>query len=393
MGDMALTGRAEDLEAVIERFLAAVVSPRNRANAALWDTQFPWERDNWRAIPRRPFGLVIDPDRPFLSRLVGFDLKTYYEDPLAHLRDWLRLNLFKIEQFADDSYYAAEYRPWWGVVAEVSLFGAPVLLRSDRDPWITAPPVLQEKRDLDHLPAPDFRCAGLMPLIHRTCDLAAEVLGDRLQVRFPTWARGPLSTAMQLRGMDNLLVDMVQDGPFVHALMRVVTDGRKAWLTERARYLGQPVQQGVLFNDEVGAPIISPRLYRKFVLPYELELAEFHGGIFYWHSCGNTTTFLDDIAAIPGLRLFHVGPSTDLAEAVRRMPPHVALEICLQDVRDVYSTSDEEKRGLFRRIASLCDGRRYYVRADGFDILTTAEEDLRKIRRLGELAQEVRAGL
>jgi uroporphyrinogen-III decarboxylase len=270
------------------------------------------------------------------------------------------------------------------------MFGVPLLFRSDREPWIDSPPLLEDKAVLDKLELPDFHTSGLMPQIHLFCNYAAEVLGNRIQVLFPTWARGPLATAMQLRGMQNLLVDMLEDPDFVHRLMHFVTAARKAWLKQRAEFLNQPIQPGLLFNDEIGAPLLHPGLYREFVLPYELELAEFHGGIFYFHSCGDTTLFLDDIAAIPGLQLFHVGPNTNLARVVERINPDVALDICMQDVRDIYETTDEQKRTKLTRIAELCAGRRYYVRADGFDVLTTPEADLGKIRRWCEIATEIK---
>jgi hypothetical protein len=374
------TGKA-DLAGLVDRFLAIVESSRNQHNRSKWDHTFPWERDNWRALPLQEFNIVVDPDRPFLAKLLDFDLKSYYQDPEAHLREWLRLNIFEFEQFEDDSYYAPEYRPWWGVVTEVSMFGAPLLFREDREPWIDSPPLLEDKAALDKLTLPDFYSSGLMPLVHLFCDYAAEVLGSRIKVIFPTWARGPLATAMQLRGMQNLLLDMLDDPAFVHRLMRLVTDGRKAWLKQRAEFLNQPIQPGLLFNDEIGAPLLHPGLYREFILPDELELAEFHGGIFYFHSCGDTTLFLDDIITIPGLQLFHVGPQTNLARVVERLNPDIALDICMQDVRDIYETTDEQKRTKLAGIADLCRGRHYYIRADGFDVLTTPEADLHRIQR------------
>lgn len=376
------------LQPTIDHYLAIINSERNQANYLKWDHALKWERDNWRARPLGRGLLVIDPDRPFFAQVLGFDLKAYYRSPAAHLRDWLHLNIFKFEHFNDDSYYAPVYRPWWGVVTEASLFGAEVLYREDRDLWIGSPPLLEEKGNLDRLRTPDFFSSGLMPMIHETCSYAERALSDRVEVVFPTWARGPLSTAMQLRGMDNLLMDMVDDPSFVHELMRFITDSRKAWLAARAQFLDQPIQRGLLFNDEVGAPIISPRHYRKFVLPYEIELADYQGGIYYWHSCGDTTAFLADIATIPGLKLFHCGPHTSVTEAARRFPTGVDLEVCLQDVRDVYQASDEQIRANLLRIRNETGDHRYYVRSDGYYVWTTPEADLASIRRLVEITAE-----
>jgi hypothetical protein len=58
-------------------------------------------------------------------------------------------------------------------------------------------------------------------------------------------------------------------------------------VAERAKFLGEPVQKLKLYNDEVDCPTLSPGMYREFILSYEQELARIHGGLVYWHSCGN----------------------------------------------------------------------------------------------------------
>ena len=377
---------SDQIEKATLRYTEILSSQRNQANRLKWDHEIPWERGNWRARPKGKGLLVIDPDRPFMARLTGIDLEAFYKEPAVHILGWLQINHSKFENFLEDSYFPPVFCPWYGVVFEVSFFGVNPLFRHDREPWIENPPRLENKSELDGLEQPDFYQSGLMPLIHETLELASRLFGGRIVPVAPTWVRGPLCTAMQLRGMSNLLVDMIEDPAFVHQLMRFVTECRKNWLIQRAAALNQPIQRGLLFNDEVGAPIISPRLYREFVLPYEIELAEFHGGIAYWHSCGNTTAFVGDIAQIPGLKLFHIGPNTDAAKAAQALRPEVALEVCLQDVRDVYESSEAQIQQKFQDIAQACQDHNYYIRADGFDVLTSKEESLEKIIRLVDIA-------
>jgi len=75
-------------------------------------------------------------------------------------------------------------------------------------------------------------------------------------------------------------------------------------------------------------------MYKELVLPYEKELCEFHGGISYWHSCGDITLLLELIREIPEIELLHVGPWTSL-EAAARIFKNTPLEKCLHPVRDV----------------------------------------------------------
>lgn len=380
----------DSIRSLVERYVEIVKSSRNQANARLWDHSHTWERANWRALPNKPFRFVMDPARVFVAQALGFSLVDYYENPEAHLAGWLKQMIYRFEQFDDNTYFPPYYAPWWGIVTEASFFGIPVVFRSDKDPVLDAC-LLEDKGALDHMRLPDFYTSGLMPQVIEFTRVGQELLGGEIKSLFPTWARGPLSTAMSLRGMERLLVDMLDDPAFVHRVMRFVTDARKSWLTERARFLNQPVQPALLFNDEIGAPLLSPRLYREFVLPYEKELAEFQGGVFYWHSCGNSTVLIKDIATLPGLQMFHVGPQTDLKTAINILPPQVNLDICVQDVRDVYEASDEMMHTQLRDIGNIAGSRRYFVRADEFAVIHTLEQDLAKMVRWVEIAREVSA--
>jgi hypothetical protein len=190
--------------------------------------------------------------------------------------------------------------------------------------------------------------------------------------------------------MQNLLVDIMENPGFVHRLMRFIVNSEKQWLEERARFTGEPVEPGKLYNDEIGAPLISPGIYRDFVLPYETELGEFRGGITYFHSCGNTTSFLPHIKQLPGLRLFHVGPWTDRLEAVDVMAPDIALDFCLHPVDDVLFATESHIRGYLREIIKICGANtRYSVRCDSQHLMRTVEEDHDKILAWRRIAGEM----
>jgi len=93
--------------------------------------------------------------------------------------------------------------------------------------------------------------------------------------------------------MDNIIIDMLEDPKFVHRLMRVITDSEKEWVKERAKFLDSPIEKTFLFNDEVGLPFMTPEMYEEFILPYEIGVANFYGGILYWHNYGDTSNFVN----------------------------------------------------------------------------------------------------
>jgi hypothetical protein len=96
-----------------------------------------------------------------------------------------------------------------------------------------------------------------------------------------------------------------------------------------------------IYNDEITSPIVSPSMYEEFILPTEVELSRFYGGLSYWHSCVNTTPSLGLINSIPNTQMIHVSPWTDLHGAVTCYDKNKFLELDLHPYEDVlYPESD-----------------------------------------------------
>jgi uroporphyrinogen-III decarboxylase len=184
-----------------------------------------------------------------------------------------------------------------------------------------------------------------------------------------------------------MLMDLVANPEFAHRLLRRLTDARCKWVQERAAFLGIAVEPGVLSNDEVNCPSLSPALYEEMVLPYEQELCEFHGRIVYWHSCGNTTELAWLIARIPVLDLFHIGPWTDATTVRESMKPETALEKCLMPTRDVYFADPATMAKQLRQLRAQLDGRAYTIRADAFQVVGDFQQNLARIKEWCEVAR------
>jgi uroporphyrinogen decarboxylase len=103
--------------------------------------------------------------------------------------------------------------------------------------------------------------------------------------------------AWSLRGMENLMMDMIQDPGFVHELLDIITDFNLSLIENLSRY---PVD-GIYFGDDWGHQrglLMSPDMWRAFVKPrithmygktHELGLDVFI------HSCGNITDIMADL--------------------------------------------------------------------------------------------------
>ncbi|KLU63422.1 methylcobalamin:coenzyme M methyltransferase [Peptococcaceae bacterium CEB3] len=383
--------RNDKLERLFDRMQEIVESPRNKANEQFWWPQ-PWYRDHWRGIPRKPIdgkvAFVVEPDNAFWHNVFGLDLRDYYSKAETHLEYQLRINDFKFEHFHDNTYYDGNLFIWFGVITELSFFEPPLIMFDNREGWLGEPPLIQTEEDIERLEMPDFYRSGFMSLIHEYYNRMQELVNGRFPVMFPIWARSPYCMAVHLRGMQNLLMDMILNPKLVHKLMRFTTDARKHWMAERAKFLGRPISPGHLFNDEVDFPTLSPQLYEEFVLPYEKELSRFEGGIIYWHSCGNTTGFLELIKQTPNVGMFHIGPWTDVKKASEVLG-HLPLDVCIDPVKDMLESTPEQMKQKLRAIKDACLGTDFAVRNDAIQVVKSVDEDLLKIKEWISAAKQV----
>jgi uroporphyrinogen-III decarboxylase len=384
-----------DIDELIDSYLALVESPENRARGEKWEPASPAAYYYWQRVPKPTAGaipLVVLSMNAFYHHAFGLDLKAFYTDPRTYLRGYLTACLEKFRWFQDDTFFLPEVPIWLGPSFEPSLFGKQVLYTEDSDPWIGHEPVLNTKNDLDRLEPPDFWQDGPMSVVHRMYEEIGDLVGTRLKVRFVDWLRGPFVLAFHLRGAANILMDMVDDSAFVHRLMRFVTDARKHWCEQRAAFLGEDVGQGDLYNDEVNVPFLSPAFYREYVLPYEIELSQFHGQIGYWHSCGDTGPLAATIRTIPHLQMTNISGWTDFdLAATAYAKTGIPLEANIHPLRDLQQATETEMRS---RVTCIARRRRelgikaMFIRVDSLELLHGVVHDIGMAQRWLQIARD-----
>ena len=157
-----------------------------------------------------------------------------------------------------------------------------------------------EIEELDDYPFPDpYEPARVEGLRQRARDLY-ENTDYAISARAPT--HGFMELGWELRGMDNFLVDLLIDEDFANALLDRIMEFQMgiydAMLTEVGEYV-QIVQTGDDYGTQNG-PLISPELFRKYVVPRRRKLNELirkkapHAYISH-HSCGSVAAFVDDL--------------------------------------------------------------------------------------------------
>lgn len=393
-----MTITRDTISPLLEQVREVHASAANQARARHWQVipHQSWEPAfiRTRPWPRRggPIPFVVEPALAMWAQLLDFDQKTYYSDPLTYLSAQLRMKLYHAQHFADDTYIEQNLRLMFATLLEGSLLGVTYGFTERGHPWLDYQhPPLGSREDLERLALPDFFASGIMPLVQRFYAEMRAVLDDDFLVKFPDWIMGPFGVACELRGFDGFLMDLVLDLDFAQELLRFIVEARKEWQQQCDAFLGVRRTRGLLGNDDVNCPTLSPALYRDVLLPLELELCAHYGGIYYWHSCGNTTKLLPDIARLPVLDLFHCGPWTDVAAACAFWGPRgVPLEICPDPVATVQMATPEQQEHYLRELrAQIPDDVACYVRVDSLEVIRDLQTELAAIHSWIDCARRV----
>ncbi len=180
-------------------------------------------------------------------------------------------------EWIDDQHYVDE----WGITWQIPPSGIP---------YVVCHPI-QEERDLDSFIPPDadadYRFDTLKEAVKRFRGEKAIIFLGHDAFEFSHY----------LRGMENLLMDYFFNPDFAQRLARAVMDYKKRVL-ELAADEGADI---LLTGDDYSyrhAPIMSPRHFKEFVLPYlqeAVDVAKQKGVPFMKHTDGNLWPIIDDI--------------------------------------------------------------------------------------------------
>lgn len=382
-------------------------SGENQRRLALWETTDCGLRGEtqWHGVPSytvdtgRPMPVTAECLEKVWERVLGMDLLRFYTEPDYYLEYFLRYKILKFRRLADDTPLTRAIPICFGVTNEAAMLGQGVHMLPGMEPQLASTVVVDEGTDLPRsidFSKNDFLLTTAIPFYERM----RRRVGPEFRVIFPQWYRGPQGVAVYLRGFENFSVDMYENARFAHRLLRYVTDAARQFARWRAEYTGEPIRRCDLFNDDI--PLMSPQSYATFFRPYEQELSDFHGGVWYWHSCGDITAHVAEIRRLRGIRLLDFGVSMeDKAEGLKRLRAASAdgqdpgaVEVRIMAQRHVQEASEEEQRAYLREVIRACEDykvTRYVLRSSGMSLLLGGDPDLAKLARWVELVREVQA--
>jgi MtaA/CmuA family methyltransferase len=171
---------------------------------------------------------------------------------------------------------------------EAADFGLEVVFPEDDLP-IARKPLLVDPQDLTKLKSPDPGSGRRMSDRLEAIRYLRERQGD--QVPIMGWVEGALAEAADLRGVQNLMIDLTQRPDWVHELLEQIVE-------VEIQFARAQIEAGadIIGLGDAIASQISQKMYQEFALPYEkciFDVVHKAGGIARLHICGDTTHLLN----------------------------------------------------------------------------------------------------
>ncbi len=221
--------------------------------------------------------------------------------------------------------------------------------------WVVEP-LIKEKRDIDLIA--DY-------VTHPKCDVAtvnqiAANFGERGLVRghityFDVYGQpGCWQDAVELVGTERLILETYDDPEWVHELIKILQARKKTFICSLA---GAHYDLLELGGGAASSTVISPKLFDRFVAPYDAELialAHSVGQRIVYHTCGGMMPILERIAAMQpdAMETFTppaMGGDMRLAEAKQRIGDKVCMIGGFDQFHHFIGCTPDETRAAVRR--------------------------------------------
>ena len=230
-----------------------------------------------------------------------------------------------------------------------------VLQSNEHTAWVVEHPV-KEKRDIDLIAEYATAPKSDVEAVNRT----AEEYGERALVRghiccFDVFGQpGTWQDACCIVGTQRMIMETYDDPGWVHELLKILQGRKKVFIRslKGARY--DILELG---GGDASTTVISPKLFERFVAPYDSELialAHEAGQRIVYHTCGGMMPILEQVAGMgpDAMETFtppDMGGDVDLAEAKRRVGDKVCMIGGFDQFHFFTGCTPEETRAEVRR--------------------------------------------
>jgi len=235
----------------------------------------------------------------------------------------------------------------FGACLVAAIYGVPLVYAADNWPNCTHQYLSDEQMAV--LRPPDLDDNEAFQELLRQVDWIAAQEG-RIE-GFINW-QGLLNNAHRLRG-EALLTDLLERPEACRHLFECICatmiDGIRK-LHERQRRSGVDLRFVTVSNCLVN--LVSPRIYRELLLPFDQRLAGVYGVIGIHNCAWNATPYLKSYAEVPGVAYVDMGIDSDLPQAKRLFPE--ARRAVMYTPMDLANKSSADLEADLRRIGQEC---------------------------------------
>lgn len=200
-------------------------------------------------------------------------------------------------------------------------------------------PFLRDKAQLASLKQPNPLGGGRMHDRVKGAAYGRERVGSDVPVL--GWVEGPMAQAADMRGINEIMYDVIDDTAFVEDLFAFVVELElnfaRAQVDAGAHLIGL---------GDAAASLIGPELYAEHVFPYEKQMVDaIHdlGVPVRLHICGNTTNHLPKIAEL-GVDMIDLDFLTDMEDIREKLGPGPAILGNLDPVKYFLNSPPQDLR-------------------------------------------------
>jgi len=302
------------------------------------------------------------PDRvPVTSLAINRCLREAGYSTEECLRDPVKMAKGKLagsERFGDDAVVAGT-----DLFVEAECLGSTV--RVYEHTAVVTDYCLKEKSDIEKLKVPDPKKDGRMPYVCEEIRLLKKAVGDT-KVVVPVTG-GPVTTASQVYGPEQLLIAMIEDPAWVHRLLRICTDTSLAYW---AALIEAGAHAIVLLEPFTANTIMSPEQYEEFAQPYLKEIFEFSwskGVVGVNHVCADTSLIWGQMSDVGALAL-QVDYPISMAECKKQVGGRICISGNVHPIDYMLYGTPEQVYWKCREVIEQAAGGSGFILGSGCDL-------------------------
>ena len=285
----------------------------------------------------------------------------WHKDAFYRYESLVKMKRELCQRFPSVSYWNENYKDdlatisgCYGAYVIPKIFGFPLIYKEDRWPEIDKSKEKLSIEEIEKLDVDEILSSPFIEEIFHQMDIIEAEWGKIHG--YLNW-QGVLNNAFILRGED-IFTDFYDRPVFMHLFFSTICNvmiklAQK--VQKRQRDSGFYINHFCVSNCTVN--MVSPKIYREFLLPYDKKIAESGFERFGMHTCNwNVTPYLEEIKKLPKVGYLDMGIMSDMKK-VKEMFPEARRAVMYSPVRLQEASLNEIRKDMEKIYSELspCD--------------------------------------